>query len=66
MNLEQLSVNEKILLAEQLWDSVRGAAEQHRLTDAQKAELDHRLAAYELDRDAGDSWENIRERILSA
>lgn len=33
------------------------------LTDAQKRELDKRLAAYEASGYKGDSWENVVERI---
>jgi putative addiction module component (TIGR02574 family) len=33
------------------------------LTDAEKALLDSRLAAYEKDPDAGSSWEEVEARI---
>jgi putative addiction module component (TIGR02574 family) len=33
------------------------------LTDAEKALLDARLAAYEKDPDAGSSWEEVESRI---
>lgn len=33
------------------------------LTDAEKALLDSRLAAYELDPDAGSSWEEVESRL---
>ena len=33
------------------------------LTDAQKRELERRLAAYEASGYKGDSWENVAERI---
>jgi hypothetical protein len=33
------------------------------LTDAEKALLDERLAAYEKDPDAGSSWEEVESRI---
>jgi len=33
------------------------------LTDAEKALLDSRLAAYEKDPDAGSSWEDVEARI---
>ncbi len=48
-NLHTLPIGERIRLVEDLWDSI--AADQAGLpvTDAQKAELDRRLNAYELD-----------------
>jgi len=63
MKLQELSVAEKILLAEELWDSVASDEHLFPLTDDQKAELDTRLADYSIDPEAGDSWENVRNRI---
>lgn len=34
------------------------------LTDAQKEELDRRLAAFEIDQDEGASWSSVKARIL--
>ncbi len=65
MNIQQLSSSEKILLAEELWESVRADAANSELTDAQRRELDSRLAAFDLDRDIGDSWDAVKSRITS-
>ncbi len=50
---QQLPVEERIKLVEDLWDSI--AADQHALplTDEQKVELDRRLDAYEVDKNRG-------------
>ena len=64
MNLDKLSHSERILLVEQLWDSIRAEAETTPLSDAQKAELYRRLAEFELSPDEGDSWEIVKARIL--
>jgi len=50
---QQLPVEERIKLVEDLWDSI--AADQHvlPLTDEQKAELDRRLDAYDVDKNRG-------------
>ena len=60
-----LSVDERIELAEAIWDSVEEdrEGEDCDLTDAQKRELERRLAAYEASGYKGDSWENVVERI---
>ena len=60
-----LSVDERIELAEAIWDSVEEDREEEDcdLTDAQKRELERRLAAYEASGYKGDSWENVVERI---
>ncbi|HKZ45764.1 MAG TPA: addiction module protein [Thermodesulfobacteriota bacterium] len=48
--LKELPVDERVKLVEDLWDSI--AADQHALplTNEQKAELDRRLNAYEIDK----------------
>jgi putative addiction module component (TIGR02574 family) len=66
MKLHELSSSEKIFLAEQLWESVRADADATPVSSAQKAELDARLASYELDKDAGEPWDQVKERILTA
>ena len=63
MNLQELSNSEKILLAEDLWDSVASNEQLFPITEEQKNILDKRLAKYSLDQDSGDSWQNVRNRI---
>ena len=63
MNLQELTNSEKILLAEELWDSVASNEQLFPITEEQKNILDNRLAKYSLDQDSGDSWQNVRNRI---
>ncbi|HFD32909.1 MAG TPA: addiction module protein [Gammaproteobacteria bacterium] len=63
MKLQELTPSEKILLAEELWDSVVSDGHLFPITEEQKKELDARLENYSIDPDAGDSWENVRKRI---
>jgi len=63
LNLSKLSVAERIQLAEDLWDSIAADTDDLPLTDAQKAELDCRLADLERNPDAGESWDVVRARI---
>ncbi len=63
MRLQELTPSEKILLAEELWDSVVSDEHLFPITEEQKKELDARLANYSIDPDVGDSWENVRKRI---
>jgi putative addiction module component (TIGR02574 family) len=65
--LQQLPVDERIKLVEDIWDSI--AADQHALTltPDQKAELDRRLDAYAVDKDRGrlasDVIADVRRRL---
>lgn len=65
MEIQSLTVSERIILAEALWDSVVAEDTEIDLTEAQKKELDQRLAAFEIDKDGGSSWSNVKARILS-
>ena len=61
-----LSVSERILLVEDLWDSIAAQAGQLSITDGQKVELDRRMANIEANPNAGSSWTDVRARIESA
>ena len=65
MDYQSLSLSERILLAEQLWDSVRNKSDELELTESQRQILEARLTAYESDGDAGDSWDGVKNRILN-
>lgn len=51
--LRELPVDERIKLVKELWDSIASDQKVLPLTDDQKAELDRRLDAYEVDRNPG-------------
>lgn len=59
-----LSIPERIQLVEDIWDSIATAQARPPLTDAQRAELDHRLEAHANNPDAGSPWEEVRQRIV--
>jgi putative addiction module component (TIGR02574 family) len=65
MEIQSLTVSERIMLAEALWDSIIAEDSKIELTDTQKEELDRRLAAFEIDKDTGSSWLSVKARILS-
>jgi putative addiction module component (TIGR02574 family) len=65
--LKQLPVEERIRLVEDLWDSIAADQQALRLTMEQKAELDKRLDAYEIDKNQGrlaaDAVADIRRKL---
>lgn len=65
MDIQSLSAAERILLAEQLWESVRLKSDDIELTPEQVELLESRLSALESDGELGDSWENVRARIVN-
>lgn len=64
---QQLPVEERIKLVEDLWDSIAADQQALRLTAEQKAELDRRLDAYEIDKNRGrlatDAVAEIRRKL---
>ncbi len=50
---QQLPLEERIKLVEDLWDSIAADQQALRLTIEQKEELDRRLDAYEVDKNQG-------------
>ena len=63
-NVLKLSVSERILLVEDIWDSVAAVPRSVMLTPAQKMALDQRLKAYHADPAAGSPWDEVKKRIL--
>ncbi len=66
MKILELTVSERIILAEKLWDSVIEEDESSiELSLKLQEELDHRLQAYINDQEFGSSWSEVKERIIS-
>ncbi len=64
LGIEQLSVAQRILLVEEIWDTIADAQEEVPLTEAQKSDLQRRVAAYQANPRAGSSWEEVKARLL--
>ena len=60
---DQLTVDERIELLQQLWDELAAVPDEIELTAAQRAELDRRLEDYQDDPDAGISWAALRASL---
>lgn len=59
--LEALSADERLALIERLWDSLTD--EEIPLTEAQRAELERRLARFEEDKAGAVSWDALRAEL---
>jgi putative addiction module component (TIGR02574 family) len=59
----QLSVAERILVVEEIWDSIAAERASLPVTPAQKAELDRRLAAFNSSPKDGSTWNDVKARI---
>jgi len=59
----KLSVEDRIRLAEEIWNTVSANPEAVPVTQAQKEELDRRLADLDRDPQGGRSWEEFRSEL---
>lgn len=60
----KLSVPERILLVEAIWDSIANEKNNYQLSDEQVKFLEEELVAYSKSPNEGSSWEDIKKRIL--
>lgn len=63
VEISQLSVAERIQLAEDLWDSISEQQEELPLSEAQQQELDRRLESYKQNPTNGSSWTEVKKRL---
>ena len=61
--IKKLSVAERILIVEEIWDSIAAEQESVQLTEAQKTGLDRRITSCDSSPNEGRSWEEIKRRL---
>lgn len=61
--IKKLSVAERILLAQDIWDSIAEEQESLSVTDAQRKELDRRIDACRVSPVEGASWEEVKKKL---
>ena len=65
LGIYRMSIEERMALVEEILDSIFEDQEKIPLTDAQEAELDRRIAAYEANPNIGIPWEQVIEEALA-
>jgi putative addiction module component (TIGR02574 family) len=63
--IDRLSVSERIELIGLIWDSIEADAEKAPLTEAQRQEIDRRLAAHRDNPQAAIPWEQVEAEALA-
>jgi putative addiction module component (TIGR02574 family) len=64
LDYTHLSIPERILLAQELWDSVYDRATEIPLTEAEQQEIERRWAAYEKGTMTTSAWPEVKQRLL--
>ena len=65
LGIDKLSVEDRIRLVQEIWDSIAADVEQSPLSEAQRLEVDRRLAAHSASPQAGTSWEQVEADALA-
>lgn len=60
-----LSVEDRLELIGAIWDSIAAESAELPLSEAQRQEIDRRLAAHEADPSAAVPWEQVRAEALA-
>ena len=63
--INKLSLSERLLIVESIWDSILSAQENISVTEEQKSELDKRYREYKNDPEDSSDWETVKKRIQS-
>ena len=63
---KKLSVSERIVLVEEIWDSIAEDNGCFELTESQKEELDRRLASSPANPSLGRTWDEIKAEFLNS
>lgn len=61
--LDRLSTAERLILVEELWDSIATSSEPFSLSEAHKADLQQRLDAHRDNPKAGAPWAEVKARL---
>lgn len=62
--IQKLSIAERILLVEEIWDSIARENEAFELSSAQKAELEKRSQSFSSNPSQGRTWEEIKAEFV--
>jgi putative addiction module component (TIGR02574 family) len=60
LGIDRLSVAERIAIFHDIWDSIAEEVEKAPLTEAQRQEIDRRLAAHDANPHAAIPWEQVQ------
>ncbi len=65
LGIDQLSIEERLRLVQEIWDSIAAEIEQLPLTESQRQEVDRRLAAHRANPQAAIPWEQVEAEALA-
>ena len=64
LGIDRLSVADRLILVEEIWDSIVEESDSLEVPQSHRDELDRRLSSRESDPLAGSSWEDVKARLM--
>jgi putative addiction module component (TIGR02574 family) len=65
LGIDQMNLEDRLTLVQEIWDSIAAVPEEIPLTEGQRRELERRLAAHAADPTNVISWEEVKARALA-
>lgn len=65
LGIDRWSVDDRLVLVQEIWDSIAVEAERSPLTDAQRQEVDRRLAAHRANPGEAIPWEQVEAEVTA-
>lgn len=65
LGIDRLSVEDRLALVQAIWDSIAFDSERSPLTDAQRREVDRRLAGHRANPQAAIPWERVEAEVTA-
>jgi len=65
LGIDQMSLDDRMRLLEEIWDSIAVNPDAMPLTEAQQKDLQARLDAHKDNPKAGSTWEEVKTRLRS-
>jgi len=65
LGIDKLTVDQRVELAQAILDSITAETEKFQLTEAQKREIDRRLAAHAANPGSAIPWEQVKAEALA-
>jgi putative addiction module component (TIGR02574 family) len=65
LGIDQMNIEDRLALVQEIWDSIAATPEQIPLTEAQRNELERRLAAHAADPTNVIPWEEVKAQALA-
>ncbi len=63
LGIDRLSLAERIVLVEEIWDSIAAEGEALEVPQSHKDELNRRIAARHADPHSGATWEDVKSQL---